>query len=321
VDSDDVVSVLNDIIQENHSLKTETERVVDLAQVLSREIIGQEHVLSTVINAFQRHVCGFYPSNRPVSSFLFAGPTGTGKTETAKLVHTHFFENTNNKIIRFDMSEYAEAHEVSKLIGSPPGFVGHEEGGLLTKEIKRNPRSVVLFDEIEKAHPAFFDLLLQIIENGVLTDNKGISHSFNHCVIIMTSNIGFTHSPKTSMGFGFKENEQECNHNKNEILNELKHHFRPEFINRIDNIVVFNYLTEKNIESIANKMIFECIEKIRVKNDIHVVVSFRTRNKIIEQGMTTSYGARPLRNAINIYILDVVSQTMLMNKNQKTIYI
>jgi ATP-dependent Clp protease ATP-binding subunit ClpC len=321
VDSDDIISVMNDMIQENHSLKTEKERVVELEQMLRQEIIGQENVITTVVNAFRRNVCGFYPSNRPICSFLFAGPTGTGKTETAKLVHTHYFENTNNKIIRFDMSEYSEAFDVSKLIGSPPGFIGYEEGGLLTNEIKKNPRSVVLFDEIEKAHPSFFDLLLQILDYGVVTDNKGISYSFNHCVIIMTSNIGFTHSSNASIGFDFNDAEQKLNDNNTRLMSELKHYFRPEFMNRIDNIVVFNYLSENDIEVIANKMIFKCIEKIRIEHDINVVVSFRTRNKIIEQGMNTSYGARPLRTAINIYLLDIVSQTMLTNEKQKTIYI
>tara|TARA_B110000259_G_scaffold19136_1_gene20140 strand:+ start:2835 stop:4622 length:1788 start_codon:yes stop_codon:yes gene_type:complete len=319
VDSSDVLSVLNDIIQENHTLKTEAERVVELASVLRKKIIGQKHVTDVVINAMQRHVCGFYPPNRPVASFLFAGPTGTGKTETAKLLHTHYFENTNNQIIRFDMSEYGEAHDVSKLIGPPPGFIGYDEGGLLTNAIKRNPRSVVLFDEIEKAHPAFFDLLLQIVEDGILTDNTGNVYSFNHCVIIMTSNIGFSHSSTSSMGFDTDDSDNTPN--REGFMSELKQNFRPEFINRIDNIVVFNYLSENSVKEIANQMIDDCILKMKTDLDVHVVVSFRTKNKVIEEGMNTRYGARPLRNAINVYILDVVAHSILTQKEIKTIYI
>jgi ATP-dependent Clp protease ATP-binding subunit ClpC len=319
VSSSDILSVLNDIIQENHTLKTESERVMGLSDELNHTIVGQHHVKQAIINALKRHVCGFYQSNRPVASFLFAGPTGTGKTETAKLLHTHYFENTNNKIIRYDMSEYSEAHDVSKLIGSPSGFIGYEEGGLLTNAIKSNPRSVVLFDEIEKAHPAFFDILLQIIEDGILTDNKGCTYSFNHCIIIMTSNIGFSHSSNTMIVFDVDDSNKV--NIRDNFFSELKQTFRPEFINRIDNILIFDFLTQNDVTEIGNKMILECIRRIKKESNVNVVISFRTKEKIIQEGMNTVYGARPLRNAINSHILDVVAQNILNNEDIKTIYL
>ena len=217
------------------------------------------------------------------------------------------------------MSEYSEAHDVSKLIGSPSGFIGYEEGGLLTNAIKSNPRSVVLFDEIEKAHPAFFDILLQIIEDGVLTDNKGGTYSFNHCIVIMTSNIGFSHSSNTMIGFDV-DISNKVNIRDN-LFSELKQTFRPEFINRIDNILIFDFLTENDVTEIGSKMILECVQKIKKETSVNVVISFRTKKRIIKDGMNTVYGARPLRNAINVHILDVVAQHILNNEDIKTIYL
>lgn len=309
----DVEEVLMQFVMDPISFDTDNKKIVMLEESLKDKIIGQDQTIDIIINTLKRNICGFKNPNRPISSMLFLGPTGTGKTETVNLIADHYYGSRHKNIIRFDMSEYMEPHTVSSLIGSPPGYVGFEEGGKLTNMIKRNPFSIVLFDEIEKAHHKIYDILLQIIEDGILTDNNGITFSFKNSIIVMTSNIGFTNNQRGSkIGFSI-DNKVQCCYNKDNLFNELKYTFRPEFLNRIDTISTFDYLTKESIVTIANKMINEIVQQIYDDKQIQVLITDETRFKIYEEGLTTEYGARPLRRAINNLIIDPVCEIILTN--------
>ena len=288
--------------------------IMKLNVCLKNKIVGQDNAIDTIIKTLKRQVCGFYNINRPISSMMFLGPTGTGKTETVNLLADYYFGSRERNIIRFDMSEYQEPYTVSSLLGSPPGYVGYEEGGRLTNAVKRNPYSIVLFDEIEKAHYKIYDSLLQILEDGILTDCMGNQYSFKNTIIIFTSNIGFTHKKKQSLGFQTDDNKNiECTYNLHDIHDELKYTFRPEFLNRIDCILPFEYLSPDSIIYIANEMINSFIEDIYKTHQVQVVIKDETRHLIYDQGMNIDYGARPLRNAITKFIIDPVCEKLLIN--------
>ncbi|MBQ7289270.1 MAG: ATP-dependent Clp protease ATP-binding subunit [Clostridia bacterium] len=294
----------------------ESERLLKLEQVLHARIVGQAEAVTAVSKAIRRGRVGLKDPKRPIGSFIFLGPTGVGKTELSKALAEAMF-GSENAIVKLDMSEYMEKHTVSKLIGSPPGYVGFEEGGQLTEKVRRSPYSVVLFDEIEKAHPDVFNLLLQILEDGVLTDSQGRKVSFKNTVIIMTSNIGARRitEKKQTLGFGGaqKTDESSVEEIKQEVLGELRKAFRPEFLNRVDDIIVFHKLTHEEICDIARKMLSTLTNRL---SDMGITVTFDDTvvEKIADEGFDPVYGARPLRRAIQSRLEDKLSEEILENK-------
>ncbi len=288
----------------------ESERLLKLEEVLHKRIIGQHKAVTSVSKAIRRGRVGLKDPKRPIGSFIFLGPTGVGKTELCKALAEAMF-GSENAIIRLDMSEYMEKHTVSRLIGSPPGYVGFEEGGQLTEKIRRSPYSVVLFDEIEKAHPDVFNILLQILEDGRLTDSKGRTVNFKNTVIIMTSNIGARHltEKQKSLGFGGDDNADESML-KERVLDELKKTFRPEFLNRVDDIIVFNKLSETEIKDIAKLMLENLVSRLK---NLNITLKFddSALEKIADKGFDPVYGARPLRREIQTSIEDPLSEKIL----------
>ena len=291
----------------------ESQRLLNLESELHERIVGQNEAVSAVAKAIRRGRVGLKDPKRPVGSFLFLGPTGVGKTELCKALAAAMFGD-ENAMIRLDMSEYMEKHTVSKLIGSPPGYVGFDEGGQLTEKIRRKPYSVLLLDEVEKAHPDVFNILLQILDDGVLTDSQGRKVDFKNCIIIMTSNIGARLITDKIKKFGFASDENEEAEDirdvKDAVMGELKNTFRPEFLNRIDDIIVFSRLSKDEIEEIAKRMLLTL--KRRAKDmDIDVDFSDEVITKIAAAGYDPVYGARPLRRAIGSQIEDLLSEKML----------
>jgi len=280
----------------------ETYKLLHLEQNLHKRVIGQEEALESVSRAIRRNRAGLKSTKRP-PSFIFVGPTGVGKTEASKALAYEMFGNENS-IIRVDMSEYMESHSTSKLIGSPPGYVGYDDAGQLTEKVKRNPYSIVLLDEIEKAHPDVFNILLQVLDDGRLTDNQGNTVSFENTIIIMTSNAG-SNLNTNSIGFGGASNV-----NKNKILDALKDTFRPEFLNRVDEIVVFNPLNNSELLQIVDLMLADTSKALDDKNII-MNVTKEAKNWLLEKGTDLKYGARPLRRAIQRYIEDELSDMIL----------
>ena len=297
----------------------ENQKLQHLEDKLHERVIGQNEAVEAVAKAIRRGRVGLKNPKRPIGSFLFLGPTGVGKTELSKALSEILFDNENS-MIRLDMSEYMEAHSVSKLIGSPPGYIGYDGGGQLTERIRRKPYSVVLFDEIEKAHPDVMNLLLQILEDGHLTDSQGREADFKNTVIIMTSNLGARHiTDKKSLGFGNTENDKEYEDLKKEVIKELKHELRPEFINRIDEIIVFHKLNKQDIENIAQIMLKQ-VEKRLQKQKYIVEIDDMVVKTIVEQGFDTNFGARPLRRTIQNLVEDRISEEILsgnLKKNKK----
>ena len=296
--------------------QTETEKLKNLENNLHERVVGQDEAVTAVSKAIKRGRVGLKDPKRPIGSFLFLGPTGVGKTELSKALAESLFGN-ENAIVRVDMSEYMESHSVSKLIGSPPGYVGFDEGGQLTEKIRRKPYSVILFDEIEKAHPDVMNMLLQILEDGRLTDSTGRTVNFKNTVIIMTSNVGARLiAEKKTLGFNAtEENKEEKEYEtvKKEVMAELKKQFRPEFINRIDEIIVFHKLTEKEIKQIINLMLKEVEKRLETQN-IHMEVAESAKELIAKKGTDTTYGARPLRRAIQNLIEDKIAEEILDGK-------
>ena len=293
--------------------KEESERLLNMEKVLHERVIGQHEAVSAISKAIRRGRVGLKDPKRPVGSFIFLGPTGVGKTELCKALAQAMFGD-ENAMLRLDMSEYMEKHTVSKLIGSPPGYVGFEEGGQLTEKVRRKPYSVVLFDEIEKAHPDVFNMLLQILEDGRLTDSQGRTVDFKNTVIIMTSNVGarmITEKQK-ALGFTTDENEKEQDNKdiKELVMGELRNVFRPEFLNRVDDIIVFNKLTQDEIKQIASKML-DTLAKRLEKLDIRITFTDEAVTAIADKGFDENYGARPLRRAIQSEIEDALSEKML----------
>ncbi len=288
----------------------ESQRLLKLEGVLHNRIVGQAEAVTAVSKAIRRGRVGLKDPKRPIGSFIFLGPTGVGKTELCKALAEAMF-GSENAIVRLDMSEYMEKHTVSRLIGSPPGYVGFEDGGQLTEKIRRAPYSVVLFDEIEKAHPDVFNILLQILEDGRLTDSKGRTVNFKNTVIIMTSNLGAKHliEKKTALGFGEAVDSNE-NSTREKIMNELKSAFRPEFLNRVDDIIIFKKLTKDEICEIAGKMLQQLNKRL---NDMNISINFEHSavEAIADAGFDPVYGARPLRRAIQSKIEDALSEKIL----------
>ena len=293
--------------------KEESERLLNMEKVLHERVIGQDEAVSAISKAIRRGRVGLKDPKRPVGSFIFLGPTGVGKTELCKALAQAMFGD-ENAMLRFDMSEYMEKHTVSKLIGSPPGYVGFEEGGQLTEKVRRKPYSVVLFDEIEKAHPDVFNMLLQILEDGRLTDSQGRTVDFKNTVIIMTSNVGARMITEKQKALGFKtdeeEKEQDSKDIKELVMGELRNVFRPEFLNRVDDIIVFNKLTQNEIKQIASKML-DTLAKRLEKLDVRITFTDEAVTAIDDKGFDENYGARPLRRAIQSEIEDALSEKML----------
>ena len=299
----------------------ESERLLKLEEVLHQRIVGQDEAVTAVAKAIRRGRVGLKDPKRPIGSFIFLGPTGVGKTELCKTLAEAMFGD-ENAMIRLDMSEYMEKHTVSRLVGSPPGYVGYDEGGQLTEKVRRKPYSVILFDEIEKAHPDVFNMLLQILEDGCLTDSQGRKVDFKNTVIIMTSNVGarLITDSKANLGFqGHKEDDKEKTAEKDNqdvrelVLAELKKLFRPEFLNRVDDIIVFHKLTEENIQKIAVGMLNNLKERLAAL-DIDITFTDEAVAAIAKAGFDPVYGARPLRRAIQSKIEDELSELMLEGK-------
>ena len=293
----------------------EGERLLHLEEELHRRIVGQEEAVHAVSRAMRRSRVGLRDPERPLGSFLFLGPTGVGKTELSKALAQSMFSD-ENAMIRLDMSEYMEKHTVSRLVGSPPGYVGYDDGGQLTQKIRRKPYSVLLFDEVEKAHPDVYNMLLQILEDGHLTDAQGRKVSFKNCVIIMTSNIGATRisNQRSSLGFSGDSGAQgEEKHIKDAVMGELKRTFRPEFLNRVDDIIIFHQLTKPEIQEIARRMLAQVSRRMREKG-ITLTFSEEAVQKISDAGFDPIYGARPLRRAIQSQIEDLLSEELLSGK-------
>ncbi len=279
---------------------------------MKKRVIGQDDAVSAVAKAVRRARAGLKDPKKPIGSFIFLGPTGVGKTELTKALAEAMFGD-EDLLIRLDMSEYMDKISVSKLIGSAPGYVGFEEGGQLTEKVRRKPYSVILFDEIEKAHPDIFNILLQILDDGRLTDSHGRTVSFKNTVIIMTSNIGASEIKKnTKLGFG-ASGESDYENIKEKQLSALKRTMKPEFINRIDDIIIFKSLEKKDIGEIADILIKSLAKRLKSQN-INIKITERAKDFIVDKGFDSEYGARPLKRAIQKNIEDELSEQILMNK-------
>ncbi len=284
-------------------IEEEAKKLEKMEEILARRVIGQPEAISAVARAIRRSRAGIAEESRPMGSFMFLGPTGVGKTETARALAGFLF-NDESALIRLDMSEYMEKHTVSKMIGSPPGYVGYEEGGQLTEKIRRRPYAVILLDEIEKAHPEVFNILLQILEDGRLTDAKGRVASFKNAILIMTSNVGSEYIAKMgSLGFLGDRKEGEAVDLKNKVMEALKENFRPEFLNRIDEIVIFNYLGKEEIKQIVELELQKVMTRLSAKN-IEIKVTPAAKDVLAEQGFDQNLGARPLKRVIQKSVLD-----------------
>lgn len=288
----------------------ESAKLVKLEESINQRIIGQEDAVKAVARAVRRSRTGLKNRKRPAGSFIFLGPTGVGKTELAKVL-AQFLFGTEDALIRIDMSEFMEKHTGSRLIGAPPGFIGYEEGGELTDKVRRKPYSVILFDEIEKAHPDIYNLLLQILEDGRLTDNLGHRVDFSNTILILTSNLGGKEIVKGSaLGFGSNNQNMNVNDIRNIALDELKKQFNPEFLNRIDETVVFNPLTKKNIEDILDIQLMETTENLKSRN-ISISLDDEAKKFLVEKGYNKNYGARPLRRIIQTDLEDMLAEKLL----------
>jgi len=304
VDEDAIASIVSRWtgIPVNKMMDSEKQKVLRVESVLKEDVIGQDEALKAISRAIKRNKAGLSEDSRPIGSFMFLGPTGVGKTESAKTLAKFLFDDEKS-LIRFDMSEYMEKHAVSRLIGAAPGYVGYDEGGQLTEAVRRKPYSVILFDEIEKAHPDVFNILLQVLDDGRLTDNKGVTVDFKNTIIILTSNIG------SSKIIEISEKESR----RKEVLNDLKLHFRPEFLNRLDDIVIFEQLGLEAITNIVDIM-FENIKRKVEQKDIHISLTENAKSFIANAGFDPVYGARPLKRAIYEIVEDKLADLILEDK-------
>jgi len=311
VDENDIAAVLArwTKIPVEKLQESESEKLLHMNEILEKRVVGQDNAIEKITHAIQMHRTGMTDPNRPIGSFLFLGPTGVGKTEVAKTLADFLF-NDPSRMVRIDMSEYMEKHAVARLIGAPPGYVGYEEGGQLTEQVRRHPYSVILFDEIEKAHPDVFNIFLQILDDGRLTDGQGRVISFKNTIIIMTSNIG------SQVILNAKEITEKVRAEIDKILHQT---FRPEFLNRIDSIVFFHRLSEKNIEEIAKIHLRELEKRLMQQNNIELKVSPGVYKEIAKLGYSNEFGARPLKRAIQEHIIVPLSQFILGNPKAKKI--
>ena len=301
VTSEDIAQVISKWtnIPVSKLISGEREKLLNLKENMEKRVIGQSEAISLVSDAIIRSRSGIKDPNRPIGSFIFLGPTGVGKTEVARTLAYELFDDEKH-MIRIDMSEYMEKFSVSRLIGSPPGYVGYEEGGQLTEAVRRNPYSIVLFDEIEKAHPEVLNLLLQILDDGRVTDSNGRTVDFKNTIIIMTSNLGSEHI---------------LDGNTDKVMEEVKKYFRPEFINRVDEIIVFKPLTKEVISKILDKLISDLMMRLREDN-IHLVLTDKARNYLVENGYDVTYGARPLKRLVSRTVETVLSRMIVEDQVQ-----
>ena len=301
----------------------ENEKLLRLEDELKSKVIGQDEAIKVVCRAIKRSRVGLRDENRPIGSFMFLGPTGVGKTELCKTLAYVLFDS-KDALIRIDMSEYMEKQSSAKLIGAPPGYVGYEEGGQLTEKVRRKPYSVILLDEIEKAHPDVFNTLLQVLEDGILTDSQGRRVNFKNTIIVMTSNIGAKLITESKTSFGFMQttsDKEDFEKTKDTVLSELKKEFKPEFLNRVDETVVFNKLTKENMQKITQKLLLELKERVE-KLSIDIKFSPEVISALADEGYSKTYGARPLRRLIQTKVEDEISEKMLrkeINPNDKVI--
>ncbi|UMZ74328.1 ATP-dependent Clp protease ATP-binding subunit [Natranaerofaba carboxydovora] len=317
VGGEDIANVVSDWtgIPVSRLTKEESDKLLDMEVTLHKRIVGQDEAVTAVSNAIRRARAGLKSPKRPIGSFVFLGPTGVGKSELAKALAEALFAD-ENAIIRLDMSEYMERHTTSKLVGSPPGYIGHDDGGQLTEQVRRRPYSVILFDEIEKAHPEVFNTLLQVLEDGRLTDSKGRVVDFKNTVIIMTSNVGAERinegSSVKGLGFATEEENKQNNYQsmKNQVVEVLKNTFKPEFLNRLDEIIVFHSLEREHLKIIIDLMLQELDRRMK-EFDINLMVTKEAKELLAEKGYDPAYGARPLRRVIQKYLEDTLSEKIL----------
>jgi ATP-dependent Clp protease ATP-binding subunit ClpB len=290
-------------------LQSEREKLLHLEDELHHRVVGQNDAITAIADAIRRSRAGLQDENRPIGSFIFLGTTGVGKTELAKAL-AEFLFNSDQALVRIDMSEYQERHSVSRLIGAPPGYVGYDESGQLTEAVRRKPYSVVLLDEIEKAHPDVFNILLQVLDDGRLTDNKGRVVDFKNTIIIMTSNIGSHIIQERFAGLNDENKEEVIDETRKEVMSLLKSSIRPEFLNRIDEIIMFTPLSKEEIHDIVGLMI-RAIQKMLAKNNLHIAITDEAVTRLAEIGYDPQFGARPLKRVIQKEILNELSKMIL----------
>ena len=291
---------------------TEQSRLLELDKKLHERVVGQDEAVTAVANAVRRSRAGLRSPERPIGAFLFLGPTGVGKTELSKALAASLFGDEKS-LIRVDMSEYMEKHAVSKLIGSPPGYVGYDEGGQLSEMVRRNPYSVILFDEVEKAHPDIYNVLLQVLDDGIITDSQGRRVDFKNTIIIMTSNLGADKiiDPK-SIGFVTDDSADKSHEEmKSRIMDAVKEQFKPEFINRLDDIIVFRSLNEDEVLEISDLMLKELKSRVAETAELKLSYGMKLKRFIFEKGYDKKFGARPLRRAMQQYIEDPLAEKLL----------
>jgi ATP-dependent Clp protease ATP-binding subunit ClpB len=317
VDSEDIAEVVSRWtgIPVKRMLQSEREKLLRLEEELHKRVVGQEDAIAAVADAVRRSRAGLQDTKRPVGSFIFLGSTGVGKTELAKALAEFLFDDENS-MTRIDMSEYQERHTVSRLIGAPPGYVGYEEGGQLTEAVRRRPYSVVLLDEIEKAHPDVFNILLQVLDDGRLTDNKGRTANFKNTIIIMTSNIGAHIIQENFETMTDKNREEIVAHTRTQVFDLVKKTIRPEFLNRIDEVIMFSPLTRDEIEGIV-KIQFNSVAKMLEKNDIKITITDKAIEWLAQLGYDPQFGARPLKRVLQKKILNELSKEILAGKINK----
>jgi ATP-dependent Clp protease ATP-binding subunit ClpC len=292
-------------------LEAEVAKLARIEEVLHEQVVGQNNAVKLVSDAIKRARAGIADPNKPIGSFLFLGPTGVGKTELSKALSNFMFSD-EDALLRVDMSEFMEKHSVSKIIGSPPGYVGHDEGGSITEKVRHRPYSVILLDEVEKAHPEVFNILLQVLDSGHLTDAKGRKVNFKNTVIIMTSNIGAEHiSQMSNFGFAVDHGEKaQFVQAKDKVMESLKQYFRPEFLNRLDEVIVFDLLSPESLAEIVDIQVQNVINRL-AKKEIILSVTKEARNYLAKEGYDPKYGARPLKRIIQSKILTPVANMMV----------
>ncbi|MDE7338618.1 MAG: AAA family ATPase, partial [Bacteroidales bacterium] len=297
-------------------LKSEREKLLHIEEELHKRVVGQDEAIGAIADAIRRSRAGLSDENRPIGSFIFMGTTGVGKTEIAKALADYLF-NDEKAMVRIDMSEYQEKHTVSRLVGAPPGYVGYEESGQLTEAVRRRPYSVILLDEIEKAHPDVFNILLQVLDDGRLTDNKGRVADFKNTIVIMTSNLGAAYIQQAFDEMKENVEEEADQKSKEQVLNELRMHMRPEFLNRVDEVIVFHPLSRNQILDVV-KLQMRHVSELMRRNGYELLISEETYADIARQAYDPQYGARPIKRFIQQHIVNEISKQILGEKLDKS---